>query len=327
MENKRKNPRAAFALPVTVVPDQVPLRGHVKNISRGGVLLYLPVHLNIGEDLRIAMEPAECDDVISANGEVARAFPVQDENGRHLFGIGVRFTEISEENLRYFTGRLEREWREEYKGSSLPWQYRVRHFWKTIGGITALLFLALLAYTILPSNQEIGEATPIPEPEESEHLAAPDMGTNKQLVAKQDISVKSQMEGYREVEQQRSAMVEETGALKEEAAVEKTTFAIKDQPDRLEKEVTNSSIKINKLTVSSQPLPGSPAPVNSKQTPKKSPGTVEEPAIFHIVHQGENIYRIGLKYNMSVNLLLKRNNLAPGAVIYPGQKLLISPSR
>jgi len=45
---------------------------------------------------------------------------------------------------------------------------------------------------------------------------------------------------------------------------------------------------------------------------------------IHKVVSGETLYRIGLKYGLTVNQLLKLNNLDSGSVIYPGQKLKVS---
>lgn len=45
---------------------------------------------------------------------------------------------------------------------------------------------------------------------------------------------------------------------------------------------------------------------------------------YHQVLAGETLYRISLKYGMTVEELRKLNKLAPEAVIYVGQKLLVS---
>ena len=41
---------------------------------------------------------------------------------------------------------------------------------------------------------------------------------------------------------------------------------------------------------------------------------------------GETLYRIGLRYGIAVDELLRLNDLEPGATIYPKQKILISPA-
>jgi LysM repeat protein len=46
---------------------------------------------------------------------------------------------------------------------------------------------------------------------------------------------------------------------------------------------------------------------------------------FHTVKRGETLYKIGRKYGLTVEKMRHLNKLADGAVIHPGQKLLVSP--
>jgi len=46
---------------------------------------------------------------------------------------------------------------------------------------------------------------------------------------------------------------------------------------------------------------------------------------YHEVRSGENLYRIALQYRISVAELCRLNNMTPGQVIHPGQKLLVAP--
>lgn len=46
-------------------------------------------------------------------------------------------------------------------------------------------------------------------------------------------------------------------------------------------------------------------------------------AVYHVVQKGENLYRIALKYGLTVDQLSKLNNLPPDASIQPNQKLLV----
>ena len=45
----------------------------------------------------------------------------------------------------------------------------------------------------------------------------------------------------------------------------------------------------------------------------------------HEVRSGENLYRIALKYGLSVDELCRLNNITSSQVIHPGQKLIIAP--
>jgi LysM repeat protein len=44
----------------------------------------------------------------------------------------------------------------------------------------------------------------------------------------------------------------------------------------------------------------------------------------HEVRRGENLYRISLKYGLTVDELCKLNDINPNQAVYPGQKLLVA---
>ena len=46
---------------------------------------------------------------------------------------------------------------------------------------------------------------------------------------------------------------------------------------------------------------------------------------FHTVKPGETLYKIGRQYGLTVEKMRHLNKLADGALIHPGQKLLVSP--
>ena len=61
----------------------------------------------------------------------------------------------------------------------------------------------------------------------------------------------------------------------------------------------------------------------SRSTDKSSAKGTE--ARFHQVKAGETLYAISRHYGLKVDELRRLNELAPGAVIYPGQKLVVVP--
>jgi anti-anti-sigma factor len=67
-------------------------------------------------------------------------------------------------------------------------------------------------------------------------------------------------------------------------------------------------------------LPAPPAPAPSLKTPPK-PGTTK----VHTVAPGENLYRVALRYNLTVEELRRLNNLRPDQSIQVGQKLTVAP--
>lgn len=79
------------------------------------------------------------------------------------------------------------------------------------------------------------------------------------------------------------------------------------------------------------PAKKKPAVVVKKETPKPAPTVKKEPpkpafgtGRFHTVMPEENLYRISLKYNLSVDRLKELNNMTTNT-IRTGQKLRVSP--
>ena len=75
--------------------------------------------------------------------------------------------------------------------------------------------------------------------------------------------------------------------------------------------------------------------VEAASTPKKAeaaPALKKEPdqpkqASYHVVSKGETLYRIALRYNMTVEEVRRLNNLKPDQPILPGQRLLVKPQK
>jgi len=66
--------------------------------------------------------------------------------------------------------------------------------------------------------------------------------------------------------------------------------------------------------------PAAPAPAPSPKSPAK-PGATR----VHTVAPGENLFRIALRYNLSVEELRRLNNLKPDQSLQVGQKLIVAP--
>ncbi|MBN1931886.1 MAG: LysM peptidoglycan-binding domain-containing protein [Desulfobacterales bacterium] len=64
---------------------------------------------------------------------------------------------------------------------------------------------------------------------------------------------------------------------------------------------------------------------NQTKTLKSSKDSTKTSTVrYHKVRAGENLFRIGMRYGLTVNELRRLNKLGPNAVIQPGQKLIIS---
>ena len=85
------------------------------------------------------------------------------------------------------------------------------------------------------------------------------------------------------------------------------------------------------LTPVGKPQPSSPSVVPRAQAsevveqtaPKVQPQPQSSEAVYHTVAAGENLYRISLKYNTTVDKILKLNNLKNADMIVEGQKLRV----
>lgn len=65
--------------------------------------------------------------------------------------------------------------------------------------------------------------------------------------------------------------------------------------------------------------------IDSEKTVKDA--KAETKPRFHQVKVGETLYSISRSYGLKVDKLLELNKLKPGATIYPGQKLMVGPSK
>lgn len=103
----------------------------------------------------------------------------------------------------------------------------------------------------------------------------------------------------------------------------KTLAQLKKQLNRVESSVAE---RMNAMATDLDSLKEKATAVRTKKIP--APETSQTPAggeagQYHEVRPGENLYRVGLQYGLKVNELLRLNNLEPGAVIRPGQKLKV----
>lgn len=105
---------------------------------------------------------------------------------------------------------------------------------------------------------------------------------------------------------------------------EKTYEALVKKIDRIETAMKQQSALIEKkiTLLGTQP----PAPANeAKKTSAKTGETKPTSSGIHVVKSGDNLFRIGQEYGLSVDRLRKLNNLTADSKIFPGQKLKVSP--
>ena len=116
----------------------------------------------------------------------------------------------------------------------------------------------------------------------------------------------------------RLGSIEGEGGLSQAAGQGNPLILLTERLDQLE---ANMTARINSMA---NQLNAAPAkPVAEAAVPAPVPKN-ETKAKIHTVKQGETLYRISRRYNLSIEQLRQFNQLDQKASIYPGQKLKVS---
>lgn len=100
--------------------------------------------------------------------------------------------------------------------------------------------------------------------------------------------------------------------------------------ERLDQLEANMTARMNNMVKELNTLPpkASPESVQKAETPKQAPAAkTETKAKMHTVKQGDTLYHISRRYNLSVDQLREYNKLGAKAAIYPGQQLYVTPPK
>jgi anti-sigma B factor antagonist len=117
-----------------------------------------------------------------------------------------------------------------------------------------------------------------------------------------------------EVLERRVAQLEGRGRAPSQSdeKLESLSKSLSERIDQIEKELARL-----KAEVESAKKKGETA-----SAPKKEQDQLK-PASYHVVSKGETLFRIALRYNMTVDEVRRLNNLKPDQPILPGQRLLV----
>lgn len=134
-------------------------------------------------------------------------------------------------------------------------------------------------------------------------------------------SIENKLEHLENIEKKISSMENQTTKL---------TISMMERVDRLEESMIYKMDKQKPKEARVKPSPqrtaSSELEISTKPAtpvkPTPAPAQVTEPK-YHVVKSGENIFRIALKNNLTINQLLELNNMNSGSVIHPGQKLIV----
>lgn len=126
-----------------------------------------------------------------------------------------------------------------------------------------------------------------------------------------------------ELLEERTAKLESRGreAPQIQEKLDSLTRNLNERLSHLEKDISQvkeDAASGKKMPEVSQPIASTPAP------PPKSAARPGTPRV-HTVAPGENLYRIALRYNLSVEDLRRLNNLRPNQSLHVGQKLSVTP--
>lgn len=137
---RRIHPRAETDWPITIIKNDSPLHGRVRNISQGGALFYVQEEITVGEKVLIAIEVQEFSDVITAEAEVVRSYSVISGIDSSTYGIGIKYITISKESIRFFSANLTNAWEEKKHSHIKYWNFNF--FTKNILLIISIFFIA-----------------------------------------------------------------------------------------------------------------------------------------------------------------------------------------
>ena len=275
----------------------------MENISRGGALLYLTEQLEIRDLLRIAIEIPDCSDVITAEGTVIRNFSLKrGDEQQFTFAVAIEFTEISEIDLRYFSGNLAPEWKEDYvetkETEETPRSKQDLKKYALMG--IFIISLSSLIYFI-PRTDKQDKIDPHQIEQIDERL---------KILQSQVESIQSAIVSIKNIQVNIDTIKADL------ANVEKKLPAM-ETVEKMMQLLNSTEQKANALSIAMDD--------HSKSLLSFSVEKNKDPhqPTYHVVKKGESLYRIGLNYALTLDDIRKLNNLDASSQIFPGQKLVV----
>ena len=307
---RREHPRAAVDWPVTVITFNATYQGKTINASRGGALIHLTHQLDPGENVRLAIEIPECQEAIIAKAAIVRVFPLKrgvEQPFSH--GIALQFTEISEDNLKFFSGNLAAEWKEDfseldrYPQAALPRQVKpglsdTKHRHYALWLFAIIISLPVL-YLLFVSFAEKAD--------------------NRQMAAQLDKRLQileQQIKSYQFADESLVYLKEELTNLQIELSSLKENLPATETLESMNMELRNQSHLVQQIfdELERYQKP-SLADSNADQQEQKEK--------YYVVEKGDNLYQISSKTGITIRELRILNSLDANDPISPGQKLIL----
>lgn len=333
-QNMRQHPRATFDWPLTIDRDGEAISGRIVNISRGGALINVPVEFHPREQFRMVIEIPEHNDAISVKGVVIRTSPGHTENGQPSFASGIMFTEITKEDLRYFTGNLAPEWSKDYREQTTPpfrparvpvtSNRRQNSPWKPIAIGLAAVSVVTLFFALQKTLSNQHDTERIAALEERLHLlelkkTPDDIGESLVRELNDQIAALNNQRNYLTKNSLKTAMQPESKVIHPLPPSESLNTSHPTGSTTPPTPLPTSNAKPVADIAQALP-PETKAHIQPQVTLEERPTANR----YYVVQRGQNLYRISLVSQLSVEELRKLNRLKPGEAIYPGQRLLIS---
>ena len=303
-QSRRIHPRALVEWPVTVISTTGSCQGKAANLSRGGALIHLSQELTVGDTVRVAFEVPDYQDVIVAKGEILRSFPLKRGHEQEFsHSAALRFTDISNENLKYFTGDIAPEWKADYTDtvpikndkappkdikntSYLPW-------------IMVVILLVPLCYLVYESIQSKLD---------DEHLLSEVEG--KFLIIEEQItSLQNSLNILTLLEGQLNDLQVEVSNMKTRLPDAASLETISRQMIDQDHQIGNINQKIKHINE------------DYLKISKNNQQETEEQKEYYIVQKDDNLFQISSRNKITILELKEINNIGSEEAIFPGQKL------
>lgn len=302
-QSRRKHPRAPVSWPVTIISATGSCQGNAANISRGGALIHLSQQLTVGENVRLAFEVPDYQDVIVAKGEILRSFPLKSgDEQEYSYSAALQFTEISEENLKYFTGDMAPEWKADYRDAGpinrdiVPAKFSTKT--PFLPWMLVFILLIPLGYLIYNSIQRTLDF----ENQISE------IENQIVIIEKQIKSVQNSLDLFTPLEGQLKVLEGEVANIKTGLPGVVSLEEISQQINNQHHQIENINQKIRYFSE-----------VNSKN----SYDNPQEEQQYYIVRKGDNLFQISSRSKITIQELREINEIDPDEAIFPGQKIKI----
>jgi LysM repeat protein len=309
-EHRRRHARATLRWPVTVISGDSALHGLTENVSRGGAFLLLSERLVVQNSIRLAIEIPDCQDVITAGAIVVRSGIAPKDAPDHLqYAVGVEFTKISADGLKFFSGNLAPEWEKDANEmeTAQPTDQKMASSVFSPYLIIALLVavVSLAAFSIIKTNS-VTEST-------AKRLTELDANLKQIELQLQNLHVevsafKTMQEAAKMAFAQQAAGTEKNDALVQvyKQDIPRAQDTAQQTPDETAVPPTG---KVDAATAITAPV--------------REHAANHSVSTYYVVKPGDNLFRIGLKNNLTSEQIRKLNNLTADYAIRPGQKLRV----